>query len=157
MTSKEWVKNELSLSDDCLTTTDRIMLNKILQDLEYLRQLKKENQNLKDNIKLANYTGCDISEELFDTLEKVDKYKNTYNDLYNDIIKVIQEIKDLTMEVDTNTNNKDSEEVFKTIKNLGWNEAVDIISTKLAVRMSIHILNKIKIEEGNSDKNLNKN
>ena len=74
-----------------------------------------------------------------------------------DIIKVIQEIKDLTMEVDTHTNDKDSEEVFKTIKTLGWNEAIDIISTKLAVRMSIHILNKIKIEEGNSDKNLNKN
>lgn len=157
MTSKEYIKRELSLSDDCLTTTDRIMLSKVLQDLEYLEQLKKENEDLKDNIKLANYTGCDISEELFDALEKVNKYKNTYDDLYNDIIKVIQEIKDLIMEVDTNTNDKDSEEVFKTIKNLGWNEAVDIISTKLAVRMSIHILNKIKIEEGNSDKNLNKN
>ena len=152
MTSKEWVKRELSLSYDCLTTFDRIMFNKVVQDLEYLEQLKKENQDLKDNIKLANYTGCDISEELFDALEKVDKYKNTYDDLYNDIIKVIQEIKDLTMEVDTNTNDKDSEEVFKTIKNLGWNEAVAIISTKLAVRMSIHILNKIKIEKGNSDK-----
>lgn len=51
MTSKEWVKNELSLSEDCLTTTDRIMLSKVLQDLEYLEQLKKENEELKDNIK----------------------------------------------------------------------------------------------------------
>ena len=44
MTSKEWVKNELSLSDDCLTTTDRIMLSKILQDLERLELSESENQ-----------------------------------------------------------------------------------------------------------------
>lgn len=41
MTTKEWVKNELSLSYDCLTTTDRIMLNKVLQDLDLLNYLIK--------------------------------------------------------------------------------------------------------------------
>lgn len=47
MTSKEWVKNELSLSDDCLTTTDIIMLNKVLEDLELLETLEKENLQLR--------------------------------------------------------------------------------------------------------------
>ena len=94
--------------------------NKIKQDLEHLEQLEKENKELK----------------------------KTYDNLYNDIINVIQEIKNLTIEVDTEATNKNSEDVFKAIKNIGWNEVIDIISTKLAVRMSIHILNKINIEEG---------
>lgn len=126
MTSKEWVKNELSLSWECLTTHDRFMLNKILKDINRLEELEKENQELKEENK---------------------ELKKTYDNLYNDIINVIQEIKNLTMEADTNAIDKNSEEVFKAIKNLGWNEAIDIISTKLAVRMSIHILNKINIEE----------
>lgn len=90
-------------------------------------ELQKENKELKEENK---------------------ELKKTYDNLYNDIINVIQEIKNLTMEADTNAIDKNSEEVFKAIKNLGWNEAIDIISTKLAVRMSIHILNKINIEEG---------
>lgn len=47
MTSKEWVEEQLSYTDDHWTTTDKIMLNKIFKDLERLEQLEKENQELK--------------------------------------------------------------------------------------------------------------
>ena len=54
MTSKEWVKNELSLSNDCLTTTDRIMLSKILQDLERLEQIEKAQDLEIGNLKFID-------------------------------------------------------------------------------------------------------
>lgn len=41
MTSKEWVKNELSYTDDHYTTYERIMLNNILKDLERLEEINK--------------------------------------------------------------------------------------------------------------------
>ena len=47
MTSKEWVKKELSY-DNCLTPTDRIMLSKILQDLERLEKLEKALEIIKN-------------------------------------------------------------------------------------------------------------
>ena len=46
MTSKEWVKNELSYTDDHLTTNDRIMLNKVLQDLELLEEYRNFNNEV---------------------------------------------------------------------------------------------------------------
>ena len=54
MTSKEWVKNELSLSNDCLTTTDRIMLSKILKDLERLEQIEKAQDLEIGNLKFID-------------------------------------------------------------------------------------------------------
>ena len=95
MKSKEWVKKELSY-DDCLTTTDRIMLSKILQDLERLEEienlrttpkaletclanymnkcidLEKENQKLKKALVKACEMlewGCPVEQDLIDYLD----------------------------------------------------------------------------------------
>lgn len=41
MTSKEWVEEKLYYNEDQLTTTDRIMLTKILKDLNLMEQFGK--------------------------------------------------------------------------------------------------------------------
>lgn len=121
------------------------------KECNILQGLIDENQDLAEALTLYNekFAGHErIKTDLIKenkALEEANKeLKNTYDNLYNDIIKVIQEIKDLTMEVDTDATNKNSEDVFKAIKNIGWNEAIDTVSTKLAVRMSIHIMSHIK-------------
>lgn len=81
-----------------------------------------------------------------DLKEENAELKKSYNDLYNDIISVIQEVKNLVIEEDGNNIEKNNEELFKAIRNIGWNEAIDIISTKLAIRMSTHILGKINLD-----------
>ena len=56
MTSKEWVKEQLSYTDDHWTTTDRIMLTKILKALEHLEELEKENKELSQANSLLTKT-----------------------------------------------------------------------------------------------------
>lgn len=97
MSSKEWVKNELSLSDDCLTTNDRIMLNKVLKDLEHMEQLEKENQELKKkNSLITKAIESDVSNgELFKSMAmllqmKIEEYK-----------KVIEIIKKKYIDIET--------------------------------------------------------
>lgn len=58
MTSKEWIKEQLSYTDDHWTTTDRIMLNKILKDLEHLEQ------NVKDTHDTLQEVITDLDKEL---------------------------------------------------------------------------------------------
>lgn len=118
-----------------------------------LQELVDENKLLAETLELYNekFAGHErVKTDLIkenQALEVANKeLKNTYDNLYNDIIKVIQEVKDLAMEVDTEATNKNSEDVFKAIKNIGWNEAIAIVNTKLAVRMSIHIMNNIKTD-----------
>ena len=96
------------------------------------------------------------SKELEKLRKENTELKKTYDNLYNDIINVIQEIKNLTIEVDENNIDKNPDELFKTIKNIGWNEAIDIISTKLAIRMSTHILGTINMyleKKNNTERN----
>lgn len=127
----------------------------LIKDIQmFINEAYSDNEPLQDNqvrSKKVFNDYCNKIKQDLDRLEKLEKenkeLKKTYDNLYNDIINVIQEIKNLTMEEDTNAIDKNSEEVFKAIKNIGWNKAIDIISTKLAVRMSIHILNKINIEK----------
>lgn len=123
------------------------------KDCDTLQELVDENKVLAETLELYNekFAGherakTDLIKEN-QALEEANKeLKDAYDNLYNDIIKIIQEVKDLAMEVDTDTTNKNSEDVFKAIKNIGWNEAIAIVNTKLAVRMSIHIMNNIKAD-----------
>ena len=121
------------------------------KERDTLQELVDENKLLAETIELYNekFAGhervkADLIKENQALEETNKKLKNTYDNLYNDIIKVIQEVKDLAMEVDTDATNKSSEDVFKAIKNIGWNEAIAIVNTKLAIRMSIHIMDHIK-------------
>lgn len=55
MSSKEWIKEQLSYTDDHWTTTDRIMLTNILKDLERLEKLESNSDKvIKDSVKLIN-------------------------------------------------------------------------------------------------------
>lgn len=160
--NNEWLKRVIEGMKDCKRQLDRSEnLEKIFSDShiceiqERFKEIECTAENcdtcplgIGDGICLKNIfeKKWELQKENKELKEENKELKKTYDNLYNDIINVIQEIKHLAMEVDTNANDKNSEEVFKSIKNLGWNEAIDIISTKLAVRMSIHILNKINIE-----------
>ena len=94
MTNKEWVKKELSLSDDCLTTADRVMFNKVLQDLERSEKLEKtleiiknkkvnmyhiwvfdNYQQYKEHYKFSEYHAIEdmLSENEFNLLKKVEE------------------------------------------------------------------------------------
>lgn len=127
------------------------------KECDAIQELVDENKLLAETLELYNEkfawherVKTDLIREN-QALEEANKeLKDAYDNLYNDIIKIIQEVKDLAMEVDTDATNKSSEDVFKAIKNIGWNEAIAIVNTKLAVRMSIHIMNNIKtdIENG---------
>ena len=121
------------------------------KECDILQELVDENKVLAETLEWYNekFAGHErVKTDLIkenQTLEEANKeLKDAYDNLYNDIIKVIQEVKDLAMDVDTDATNKSSEDVFKAIKNIGWNEAIAIVNTKLAVRMSIHIMNHIR-------------
>lgn len=68
MTSKEWVKIELSY--DCLTTADRVMLSKVLQDLDRLEKLEKIFSDLKSMFEIK--IGIDIGNEYFMEIKQLD-------------------------------------------------------------------------------------
>ena len=75
MTSKEWIKNELSYTDDHLTTSDRIMLNKILKDLERLEALEKAYKKVVESIVHYEYTKQRLeNEKLKKAIEILKKY-----------------------------------------------------------------------------------
>lgn len=85
MTSKEWVEEQLSYTDDHWTTTDKIMLNKILKDLERLEQLEKENQELKKKLEA----------EFEDSADEICKIANERDKLLDENIELQIEIRDL--------------------------------------------------------------
>ena len=114
------------------------------KECDTLQELVEENKLLAETLELYNRT--DLIKENQALKEANKELKDAYDNLYNDIIKIIQEVKDLAIEVDTDATNKNSEDVFKAIKNIGWNEAVAIVNTKLAIRMSIHIMSNIKTD-----------
>lgn len=70
MTSKEWVKNELSLGWECLTTHDRFMLNKILKDLDRLEKMEKVFSDLNSMFEIK--MGIDLGNEYFIEIKKLD-------------------------------------------------------------------------------------
>lgn len=73
MTSKEWVKEQLSYTDDHWTTSDRIMLTKILKDLERLEALEKENKEIEELYLNENKHWCETIDSLRKENEKLKK------------------------------------------------------------------------------------
>ena len=126
MTSKEWVKNELSLSDDCLTTTDRIMLSKILQDLERLEELKKAQELDICNLKFIDnenkyQVAIRVLKEAFIVLGKSDIANTCWFKYLEELEKENQELKDTNMKYaklidDFQTKNMRLEKALEIIK-----------------------------------------